>query len=366
MKAALSAILRKLPGMIEGADEIPLFGKAPSFDWDRLSALLAARFEMKDFSVRPFEQVWVKGEDLYDGLGANYLCTPIFLNPLEPPFYFVIPKADKNKLATSMMQGKAKAQISEPLKEGFCRFLILEALSASSALEPIAKFSPSLGEKSKIPEENAFCIDVEISFGEQSCWSRLIFPETFRKAWVAHFAMNPSEYVTSDLAKTTELVLGLECGSVVLSQKEWDDLEPGDFVVLDKGNYDARENTAIALMKIGTIPLFQAKIGKDKMELLDYAFTHEEPMEQNNEAGPLLPAEEESVSIKDLPLNVCVELARLKITLDRLMHLNPGNMIELPIQPDQGVTLTVNGKKVGRAELLYLGESLGIRILELG
>jgi len=358
------AILRKLPGMIEGADEIPLFGNAPPFDWDRLSALLAARFEMKDFSVRPSEQVLVEAEDLHDGLGANYFCTPIFLNPLQPPFYFVIPKADKNKLA-ALMQGKAKAQISEPLKEGFCRFLILEALSASSALEPIAQLSPMLGEKSEIPEENAFCTDVEISFGEQSCWSRVIFPESFRKAWVAHFAMNPSEYVTSELSKTTELVLGLECGTVLLSQMEWGELEPGDFVALDKGNYDGRENTSIALMKIGTIPLFQAKIGKDKMELLDYAFTHEEPMEQNG-SGPLEPAEEESVSIKDLPLNVSVELARLKITLDRLMHLNPGNMIELPIHPDQGVTLTVNGKKVGRAELLYLGESLGIRILELG
>jgi flagellar motor switch protein FliN len=366
MKDALSALLRKLPGMIEGADEIPLFGKAPSFDWDRLSALLAARFEMKDFSVRPSEQVWVEAEDLPEGLGSNYFCTPVFLNPIEPPFYFVIPKADKNKLAALMMQGKAKTQISEPLKEGFCRFLVLEALSASSALEPVAKLTPSLGEKSKLPEENAFCIDVEISFSEQSCWSRLIFPESFRKAWVSHFAMTPSEYTTSELSKTTELVVGLECGSVVLTAAEWEELEPGDFVALDNGIYDAGEKSAIALMKIGTIPLFQARIGKNKMEFLDYAFTHEEPMEQNSEAGPLTPAEEESVSIKDLPLNVCVELARLKITLDRLMHLNPGNMIELPIQPDQGVSLTVNGKKVGRAELLYLGESLGIRILELG
>ncbi len=81
---------------------------------------------------------------------------------------------------------------------------------------------------------------------------------------------------------------------------------------------------------------------------------------------PLPSAEEESVTIKDVPLSVSVELARLKITLDQLMHLNPGNMLTLPVHPDQGVVLTVNGKKVGRAELLYLGESLGIRILEIG
>ena len=126
-------------------------------------------------------------------------------------------------------------------------------------------------------------------------------------------------------------------------------------------------NSALAVFKIGSTPLFQAKVSKGQMELVDYTFTNEENMQENRETeAPLTPAEEENVSIRDVPLNVCVELARLKITLDQLMHLNVGNMIELPIHPDQGVALTVNGKKVGRAELLYLGESLGIRILEVG
>jgi flagellar motor switch protein FliN/FliY len=61
-----------------------------------------------------------------------------------------------------------------------------------------------------------------------------------------------------------------------------------------------------------------------------------------------------------------VELARLKITLDKLMSLNPGNLLELPIHPDQGVTLTIHGQKVGKGELVYLGEVLGVRILEIG
>lgn len=367
MKNKLSEFLRKLPEVIEGADTIPLFGKAPPFDWHRLSALLAARFEMKDFAVRPSEQSWCTEEEMREGLGANYFCTPIYLHPLQTPLYFVLPKADKNKLTAYMMQGKAKAQISEPLKEGFCRFLILEALAASSAIDPISKLTPSLGEKSKIPEENAFCIDVEISLNDQSCWSRLVLPDSFRKAWIEHFSLNPPEYFSTEMAKSTELILGLECGSVVLTQSQLNELKPGDFVLLDRANYDIASNISFAVLKIGTIPLFQAKITSNQMELLDYTFTNEDTMEENREPeAPLTPAEEESVSIKDVPLNVCVELARLKLTLDHLMHLNPGNVIELPIHPDQGVTLTVNGKKVGRAELLYLGESFGIRILELG
>ncbi|HEV7737332.1 MAG TPA: FliM/FliN family flagellar motor switch protein, partial [Chlamydiales bacterium] len=69
---------------------------------------------------------------------------------------------------------------------------------------------------------------------------------------------------------------------------------------------------------------------------------------------------------KELPMNVTVELARLRITLEKLIQLVPGNMIELPIQPDQPVHLTVNGQVIGKAELVQLGETLGIRILEIG
>ena len=81
--------------------------------------------------------------------------------------------------------------------------------------------------------------------------------------------------------------------------------------------------------------------------------------------GSVASQEEEVVALKELPLSITVEIARLKMTLDQLMHLTPGNTLDLPIHPDQGVSLTMNGQKIGRAELVYLGEQLGIRILEI-
>jgi type III secretion system YscQ/HrcQ family protein len=353
----LTAFSRKLLESIEGATTIPLFGNAPPFDWRRLSALLAARFDSKDFSIEPSEQAWGQAEEIKTSLGTHFFSTAIYLNPIQSPFYFAIPKADKNKLTALMMQGKAKSQVSEPLKEGFCRFLVLEALQAASELGPLAKLTPCLGDDAKfLEEESAFCIDVEIAFGEQSCWSRLIFPNSFRKAWIEHFSMCRSEYSISDLSKSTELSLGLECGFLTLTKEIWDEFEVGDFISLDRGSFG---KDALAVLKFAEIPLFQARVKNDKITLTDYVFTNEEPMEKDT-------PEEESGSIKNVPLQVSVELARLKLTLDQLMHLNPGNVLELPIHPDQSVSLTVNGKKVGRAELLTLGETFGIRILELG
>jgi flagellar motor switch/type III secretory pathway protein FliN len=76
-------------------------------------------------------------------------------------------------------------------------------------------------------------------------------------------------------------------------------------------------------------------------------------------------AEQESKAIKDVTMQVSVEIARLKITLDQLMNLSPGNFLELPPYADKKVSLTVNGQKVGVAEILHLGETIGLKILEI-
>jgi flagellar motor switch protein FliN/FliY len=47
-----------------------------------------------------------------------------------------------------------------------------------------------------------------------------------------------------------------------------------------------------------------------------------------------------------------------------LLHLKPGNVLELSVRPEQGVDLSIGGKKVAKAELVKLGDVLGVKILE--
>ncbi len=360
--------VRKLADFLPEMTEIPLFGNAPPYDWQHLASVLSTRLETKDLSLRPAEQAWREAGAVKKGLGRNPFVASVLLSPLGFPLYFAMSGADINKFLSWMMHGiSSKNLVSEPLKAGFSRFLLLEVLDAACKIGPLQKLTPQLEETSELPDEPSFCIDVEISYGENSCWGRLILPSSFRKKWVEHFSQTPSEYASSPAAKAMELIIGVKTGSVLLPQSEWEALKLGDVLILDRSSYDARKQTGIATLNIGSIPLFQVKIKQNKLELLDFAMTQEENMEEKSQAGEMVqPAEESSGSIKDIPLNVCVELARLRITLDHLMHLNPGNTLELPIHPDQGVSLTVNGKKVGKAELIYIGEALGIRILELG
>ena len=72
------------------------------------------------------------------------------------------------------------------------------------------------------------------------------------------------------------------------------------------------------------------------------------------------------ITSRDIPVNLIVELGQLQITMEKLLLLEPGNILDLNIHPENGVDLIINGKRVGKAELVRLGESIGIRILELG
>jgi flagellar motor switch protein FliN/FliY len=80
------------------------------------------------------------------------------------------------------------------------------------------------------------------------------------------------------------------------------------------------------------------------------------PVEE--EKGPMTPGE--------IPVTVVIEAGCVQMTMDQLLQLEPGNLLELNIRPESGVDLTINGKIVGKGELIKLGETLGVRVLKLG
>ncbi len=67
-----------------------------------------------------------------------------------------------------------------------------------------------------------------------------------------------------------------------------------------------------------------------------------------------------------IPFPIVVEVDRIKMSLEKLLQLTPGNVIELDVHPNQGVYLTVHGKKIAKGELVKIGEVLGVKITETG
>lgn len=93
----------------------------------------------------------------------------------------------------------------------------------------------------------------------------------------------------------------------------------------------------------------------------------EEPAVEKSIAAEA-PAEEpkQLLAPREVPLNVVVEVGRVQMNVEKLLALEPGNLLELNIHPEQGVDLVINSKKVGKGELIRIGDNLGVRILEIG
>jgi flagellar motor switch protein FliN/FliY len=377
--------LKKIAPEIQELNQIPLFGQAPSFDWNQLASLLASRLGVPSLSIQPGHQAWLLPDQLHKGLGHDVATFPIDIAPLGATIYWMMPKEEIKKITSWMLKGTTEtlAISSHLLQEGFYQYLLLETLDAAFEMPALQTLTPILHEEAHPAKEKAFCVDAMIQFQGKTCSGRLAIPNELRVRWIQHFEKLNMRSISPHLAHSVELNLALKTGSVSLHQSQWEKLKKGDFVLLDQGSYDPRHSEGMATLMLGNTSLFQLQIEKNKIHLLNFAFIYEDATDMttdNPQEDPtieedfseeiedeLSPEEEaESVGIKETPLYITVELARIRITLEKLMQLTPGNTLELPLQPDQSVALTVNGQKIGKAELVYLGEQLGIRITDLG
>ena len=74
----------------------------------------------------------------------------------------------------------------------------------------------------------------------------------------------------------------------------------------------------------------------------------------------------EPLTANDIPVCIVVQVAQLSMSVEKLLELQPGNLIDLNVAIENGVQLTVNGKIIARGELIKVGETIGVRILEIG
>lgn len=73
----------------------------------------------------------------------------------------------------------------------------------------------------------------------------------------------------------------------------------------------------------------------------------------------------EKIAPDQLKLSVSVELGRVQVPLSTLINLQKGNLLDLGVRPEAGVDIIVQGKCIGKGELLKMGDTLGIRILDV-
>lgn len=92
-----------------------------------------------------------------------------------------------------------------------------------------------------------------------------------------------------------------------------------------------------------------------------------QPVQFQNFAGDFNPlqSQENIELIKDVPLEVTVELGRTSRSISDILDFAPGTIIELDKIAGEPIDVLVNGKFVAKGEVVVIEESFGIRVTEI-
>ena len=70
-------------------------------------------------------------------------------------------------------------------------------------------------------------------------------------------------------------------------------------------------------------------------------------------------------SLLDVPIDISVEIGRTKMTIGELLSLSKGSIVELKKTAGDAVDIYVNGKLLGKGELVVVNERLGVRVAKI-
>lgn len=95
------------------------------------------------------------------------------------------------------------------------------------------------------------------------------------------------------------------------------------------------------------------EVGVKSAQFPDFDEGSTEPLPQNMEL------------IKDVPLQVTVRLGKSKMTIEEILDLGEGSIVELDKLAGQPVDLLVNGKLVAKGEVVVIDENFGFRVKDI-
>ncbi len=70
-------------------------------------------------------------------------------------------------------------------------------------------------------------------------------------------------------------------------------------------------------------------------------------------------------SLLDVPIDISIEIGRTKMSIGDLLSLSKGSIVELKRTAGEAVDIYVNGKLLGKGEVVVVNERLGVRVVKI-
>jgi len=69
--------------------------------------------------------------------------------------------------------------------------------------------------------------------------------------------------------------------------------------------------------------------------------------------------------ILDLPVTVSIELGRTRLQVDDILRLGQGSVVELEKTAGEPLEILVQGRPIGKGEVVVVNEKYGIRLTDI-
>lgn len=423
MSAALLEWKQLLADVLQEAKIIPLWGSPPPFPWEEFAEALSKEWNLPGLQIKSLKTSWNKKQEALRGLGTQPLVIPLEVAPLEGYDYLAISKEDMLLLTQAALQpSPSKETLDVSLARGFYQFLLLKALRIFSESGSYPDLHIKMAEDHPLPSEPFLTCDIALSWETGRIYAKLLLSRSFLAGLRDFYRVESTAFLQSPAAAHLSVPLSLVVGYSSLPLTQWKQANVGDFLRLDTCTLSPVHKSGKAQLFLYETPLFAVAIKKGKVSLLDYAFYQEESnsmkdeyLDESGEAGgeeeefpaeeemegdveegeyeeEIPPSDEESdelasseetpeeyeappassedmqqvIASAEIPITLVVEVARLSMTLNKLLEMQPGNVLELAVHTDNGVRLCTGGKCVATGELIALGETVGVKITKIG
>lgn len=415
--------IKSLAPKMAAHDRIPLLCAPVGFSWESLGERLKTQLQVKELYIDKSVPLFESKEEVESHMKDPHMTLAIQLSPYPESIFLLLSKRELVHLLCHLLgQPDAADSLEEPYLMGFVSFLAASAFDTIETLVPKEGWSLRLSDGAMQQGDYlSFSVGVHLD-KTLSLYPRMAVPVAFYESFRERYEKEAK--ADSLVSQKVEVTVALQVGSVFLSFEEWAGVGIGDFVLLDRLTLMPGESKGKVLMTLDSKPIYRAKVKKGALKIVE-PVTHyevsagmesgeeeeieEDILEEGDEDGhepdeaaveeftegyeepakakapvkepPKAAAAPETppIEVKEaghppitpftheaLDVEMVVEIGRMKITLDKLTQLQIGNILKLNVNPESGVDLVVNGKVVGRGELLQIGDLLGVRVLDLG
>lgn len=395
--------IKNIHYILNAARQIPMWGAIPTFPLDTFPSLLANRLGIPGLTIELHPPEWVDAEGIKNLWTNNNTIEQLAISPFAGQMFWMMTQKDKVVLTQTLLSPESRISFSDTrFCDGFYKYVLLQAIDSLQETSRYPDLHPQLL-RSMEPANEPFCLmNVAITIENTTVFAKWAISSSMQSGMISHYTEKATRAGAKPLSQEVSLQLRLQVASTTLTVSEWKNVKEGDCILLEHSSYDPLTHKGSVNILLEETPILRGRLKKHSVKIQDYAFYYEELQPMTDE--PITPEEEpvpqdpdtesafadldeelgedpehlwsepqqsepkleELIASRDIPMQLVVEVDRIRMTLNQLLELRPGNVLDLQVKPEQGVYVTVGGKRIARGELIKLGDVLGLKILKIG